>query len=627
MNTTAPRRGRLARLFGFARPAAAPTKTSSVSSARATQAAPELPPAPVARRPIMPAVNRFDDPAGFQLDIEYDVPYPDALVARYPQALVAGGSFSSRMEQERKIDVPRMSIDLGEVSDAMIAKLYERLTKITADPSLLGEGWSVKMVDKYYARDDAGAVKTDPDTKLPIVNPMIDLVWDRKADLPLLSSSRVLRFRELEGDWAHQINIKPGFGITDDVATTRLEYSLMVRPEVRDDLSLLDDFFTSNEHLNPFRYLAGAVPGLKPSELEPALLLVDFRYKFQLAHESGTEIEISLDDLRSSPYDADHDALVGHLSNLDEDALPNVPRVRLGQIEMELAHKELPKENLSTQFDPSDFVFDAAPEPEGPPRIHTPKDLENAEIRRDATYRQFGEVNERLVEVLFEGLPAPKAGGQKGHEVAKRLAAPTPTVRPRSGPFAAPTGAPRPGLKSAAPSLVSVRASSPKPKLGGVVDAWKARAPSPSKLEDVRESVQTRRDPFQRRFEANDWKGEIPVIIGDDFTIVADYGSIGERGKLLVIPSGVMPEDAEINFPVDLSPEKQGELDRWVAATQQAFIDLGWKDEPVRAHVNPPNALTVKRLHVHVPGGKPDGERLTKEDWSALRTAIEKNLN
>jgi len=136
-----------------------------------------------------------------------------------------------------------------------------------------------------------------------------------------------------------------------------------------------------------------------------------------------------------------------------------------------------------------------------------------------------------------------------------------------------------------------------------LLDEWvRAAAPqqdlaaAKEKAEAQRDRVLRLKDPFMpiahndataRAKETVLWEDADTMVIVDAFA----YGP-----KALVIPK------AETLFPTDLDDGGMQRLAEISAKVSDAFVALGAKG-PARMWVNPPSALTVRQLHVHVQPG------------------------
>lgn len=358
--------------------------------------------------PIMPAVTEFHDPIGYKPPLDMGVSVDPALVNRYSGALTPESQFSSRIERETKWDV-----DVGD-----LAAFRDKLETMAGDPKLvqelLGKGWTMTRVQKYFARDPNGTILRDREGK-PVLEPMKDTYFDVPG-LPIISREAALRFRELEGDTLNAVNVKPGPGITVDPGiTTRVEYGLTVQPGVKQHPERMAEFFGSDEHLNPFRHIRELVPTLDPHELQPAVHISDLRNKYNLVHDDGTEVEVSLDNFKgTSPF------------------APGKNSHR-GQLEMEVNHMQLTSDNVLGAAPPAAAAggglddlaallaqMGGSATLGGAPRIHQPSDIFNPLLREDGAYHQQEAITRALGDYLYEGR-TPEVAKQKAYVIAKDL--------------------------------------------------------------------------------------------------------------------------------------------------------------------------------------------------------------
>ena len=138
--------------------------------------------------PIMPAVTEFHDPIGYKPPLDMGVSVDPALVDRYSGALTPESQFSSRIEHETKWDV-----DVGD-----LAAFRDKLETMAGDPKLvqelLGKGWTMTRVEKYFARNPNGTIRHDREGK-PVLEPMKDTYFDVPG-MPIISREAALRFRD-----------------------------------------------------------------------------------------------------------------------------------------------------------------------------------------------------------------------------------------------------------------------------------------------------------------------------------------------------------------------------------------------------------------------------------------------
>ncbi len=364
------------------------------------------PPSPSAAAAVTsPAFDNFIDPPGYVPPIETAESYTPALLRTYPESLVKtpnGGEFTSRLETETKWSVPLASLD------GFHKKIEQLINDQSLRDSVLGPGWTLTAVKKYFRPDGS-------------IEPMYDQYYDTK-DFALAKAHAALRFRWLKGDPFCAVNMKPGPGVTDTVGvTTRIEYGLAVKPEVKNNPLLMERFFQSNEHLNSFRFLKQLVPGLKAHDvLRQALEIIDYRYKVTAQNTNGTEIEISLDNVYAtlseqkpasgSPLDVQTGQVLP--PEVAKAAGPKGKTVHYGQLELEVNHKQLVASggghvatytptlqdlnNLENEYKKAGY-----PGIPNQPRIHIPRDMKHPAISQDPTYKTHQQFTLALEQYLY----------------------------------------------------------------------------------------------------------------------------------------------------------------------------------------------------------------------------------
>jgi hypothetical protein len=357
--------------------------------------------------PIIPAQSVFNDPPWFTMPLDLGIQFPPELVSRYSKVLAPNGQFTSRLEHETKWDVKLEQLEPFRLKlEALVAdqKLIDQIFGVDAKDG--HSVWSIERVDKYYEKDASGKVKTDKSGK-PILSPMVDTYYDT-PDYKLSKAQAAFRFRELEGDTVNNINIKPGPGMRDDIGVaTRVEYGLWVRGSVRDNPSLLKDFFQSREHLNPFRFLQQIVPGLDAgSALQPSVKISDARYKYLLKNENGLSVELSLDDVTAM-------AMRGDTSR----------RAHFGQLEMEVDHMQFGSNNV-TQPKPEEirkWLEQNGSDLGGAPRVHTLADINNEKLKKMPEYVTHTAATKALGNYLYGDYRKAPQAKQKAHVSAQML--------------------------------------------------------------------------------------------------------------------------------------------------------------------------------------------------------------
>jgi hypothetical protein len=394
---------------------AAPSHKPRAAARKAQASVPAPAPRSRAEKPFMPAVNTFADPPGFVPPLDIGIPYDPGLISKYREVLPKGGQVTSRLEHETK-----WTVDL--------AKLGEFRTKLQAlvdDPKLrekvLGKGWTLNVVTKYYRPDGT-------------LEPMYDTYYDSK-DLILAKAQAALRFRALKGDPLNGINIKPGPGSTDPFGvTTRIEYGMLVSGGLKDNPQAMRRFFESNEHLNIFRFLQQQVPGVMPAAvLRPSMRIVDYRFKLEAKHVDGTEIELSLDDVYATLLGDSKNKVIDLQAarGLPKEVGKDGPTVHFGQLELEVNHMQLTANNVVSSSAPAAGNGDMSLEQlaamlngrqatlGGAPRIHLPSDIHNPALKKDGTYIRHQKFTASMEEYLYGGRGKAPLGKQKMHVAAK----------------------------------------------------------------------------------------------------------------------------------------------------------------------------------------------------------------
>ncbi len=139
-----------------------------------------------------------------------------------------------------------------------------------------------------------------------------------------------------------------------------------------------------------------------------------------------------------------------------------------------------------------------------------------------------------------------------------------------------------------------------------------------AKVEAQRERVSRMKDPFLP-IAHNDpaARAKETVLYEDDADmVIVDAFSFGP--KALVVPK------VEMLFPVDATEAQLARLAEIAAAVSDAFIDNGAQG-PAKIWINPPSALTVRQLHVHVQPqiARPSDKRAL---WDAVSASIADHL-
>ncbi len=162
-------------------------------------------------------------------------------------------------------------------------------------------------------------------------------------------------------------------------------------------------------------------------------------------------------------------------------------------------------------------------------------------------------------------------------------------------------------------------ANAPLPHL---LEDWKAAsralggdADLLAKVEGQRERVARMKDPFLP-IANNDpvARAKETVLFEDeDNMVIVDAFSFGP--KALVVPK------TEMLFPIDATADQLQRIGTIAAATSDAFVDVGATGLS-KIWINPPSALTVRQLHVHVQPPIP-----RPSDKAALWTKVSQALH
>ncbi len=256
------------------------------------------------------------------IDITHKVP-PD-LVKAYPLVLDKGAKLVSRREHETKF-CPRSMTELKSVTKKLLAvcdgddKAREKaLLDIFGPDKALSKargypvsGWKISTTDRYYEHDEDGAVVVGKDG-LPVVAPMFDVYQDDPSPsagnrFPFASSNMAVRFRD--GEIAHgavvgsmgKLNMKtPRVADPFSLIQTGLELSLDTIPGISKNeaaMKQLGDFLdNAPAPYNPLLEQRKVDANLDGANVQKSAVdnLAD-RYKLTLEHETGMEIEVSLD--------------------------------------------------------------------------------------------------------------------------------------------------------------------------------------------------------------------------------------------------------------------------------------------------------------------------------------------
>lgn len=145
-----------------------------------------------------------------------------------------------------------------------------------------------------------------------------------------------------------------------------------------------------------------------------------------------------------------------------------------------------------------------------------------------------------------------------------------------------------------------------------LLQEWIAATARGGSLEDARavcEAARARverlRDPFLPVARGDSAARAKETVLWEDGRTMVLVDAYGSPPKALVVPK------SEMLFPVDGEPAVVDELARVASAVSDAFVAALGGGGPARVWINPPSALSVRQLHVHVQG---DGARLSEPD-------------
>ncbi len=263
------------------------------------------------------------------IDITHKV--PESIVKDYPLVLEKGAKLVSRREHETKF-CPRSMSELQAVTKKLMtvaaASDKEREVALLAmfgkDAALskaaghLVSGWKISTTDRYYVKDDAGAVMTGKNG-LPLVVPMFDVYQDDPKptvvrnygdppeNFPFARNNMAVRFRDGEIKAGENVgsmgklNMKtPRVSDPFSLIQTGLELSLDTKPGItKNDEAMKQLAVYLDKAPGPYNPLIEQkkveydIKGA--NALGTAVNNLANRYKFTLEHESGMEIEISMD--------------------------------------------------------------------------------------------------------------------------------------------------------------------------------------------------------------------------------------------------------------------------------------------------------------------------------------------
>ena len=269
---------------------------------------------PVGQAPVVVAVSDVQKP----IDITHKV--PEDLVNAYPLVLEKGAKFVSRREHETKF-CPQSMDELKAVTNKLLdvcagdgrAKEKALLEMFGPDQSLSKargypvSGWKISTTDRYYSKNANGSIKRGADG-LPIVVPMFDVYQDDDtAKFPFAQGNMAVRFRD--GEIAHGANIgsmgklnmkTPRVADPFNLIQTGLELSLDTKPGMSKNptamAQLADYLDKAPSPYNPMLEQKKVTYALRGSNvLHTAIDNLANRFKFTLEHDSGMEIEVSLD--------------------------------------------------------------------------------------------------------------------------------------------------------------------------------------------------------------------------------------------------------------------------------------------------------------------------------------------
>lgn len=266
--------------------------------------------------PTLVSVSDLQKP----IDITHKV--PEALVAQFPLVLEQGAKFVSRREHETKFcprsldELQAVTLKLMDVAAAAPKEREQALLAMFGKDEALSKargfpvsGWRISTTDRYYAKDEDGNIRKGADG-LPIVVPMFDVYQDdakSSTKFPFAQNNMAVRFRDGEikagsnvGSMG-KLNMKtPRVSDPFSLIQTGLELSLDTKPGITKSepamQQLAEYLDKAPSPYNPMleqKKVAADLTGA--NALGTAVDNLANRYKFTLEHDSGMEIEISMD--------------------------------------------------------------------------------------------------------------------------------------------------------------------------------------------------------------------------------------------------------------------------------------------------------------------------------------------
>ncbi len=374
------------------------------------------------------------------LPLDMQVGYAPDLVATYPM-LKDGGAIVSRLESEFKgtTDKAKMTAAVHKMYGIVEASSKGDHSQIE---KLLGKGWSISTVNRYWIKDDGSSDKGKPgtgffagfrvgDDGLPLQDPMSDAYMDNK-NLTMTRHEGAVRLRK--NKQATFINVKPGGGRLDDKTgiRQRVEVGLELKADAdTDDVAgFLRGVATNGKWANTvFNHAEREVKKLDSQlelaeALDPFMQITQDRHKFTVKNEkTGVEIEFSFDFVTAETLRPTH---------ADRNGKPR--KIEFCVLEGELDHLQLQSQNqnsfqaagagtgsFSTDDAQDDWLKTTGSKVtmDIDPRLHELEDLENKSFRGTDSYKQFEGANGKLLPFLFpDGL---NPGKQKAAHAADLL--------------------------------------------------------------------------------------------------------------------------------------------------------------------------------------------------------------
>lgn len=249
---------------------------------------------------------------------------PEKIVKDFPLVLEKGGKFVSRREHETKFcpksmdELKAVTLKLMKVAagaekerEKFLIDMFGKDAALSKQAGHPVSGWKISTTDRYYAKDAHGKVMTGKDG-LPLVVPMFDVYQDDSkgtgvSRFPFAQQNMAVRFRDGEIKAGENVgsmgklNMKtPRVSDPFSLIQTGLELSLDTKPGItKSDAAmkqLAEYLDKAPAPYNPLLEQKKVSYSLRGNNaLASAVNNLANRYKFTLEHESGLEIEVSMD--------------------------------------------------------------------------------------------------------------------------------------------------------------------------------------------------------------------------------------------------------------------------------------------------------------------------------------------